>query len=130
MDLLWVILLIVVAITHGFGVNHWRTRVHSPRNYKELYEKLEPKIQESDLIFVYENWAMSPIFYYMKDDHYNLIGYDYSQAIEENPNSRIWVLCLPGIPMRQEIKDAIKDYQLQERVDAFNMWSLLYQKNP
>ena len=127
---LWIILLIVIAITHGFGVKHWQTRVHSPRNYKELYEKLEPKIQESDLIFVYENWAMSPIFYYMKEDHYNLIGYDYSQAIEENPNSRIWVLCLPGIPMRQEIKDAIKDYQLQERVDAFNMWSLLYRKNP
>jgi capsule polysaccharide export protein KpsC/LpsZ len=73
---------------------------------------------------------MSPIFYYMKEDRYHLVGYDYSQAIKENPDSRIWVLCLPGIPMCQEIKDAIKDYQIQERVDAFNMWSLLYRKNP
>ncbi len=127
---LWVILLIAIGMIHGFGVKHWQARVHSPRNYKELYEKLEPKIQKSDLIFVYRNWAMTPIFYYLKEDRYRLVGKDYSQAIEENPNSRIWVLCLPGMPMKQEIKDALKGYQLQERVDAFNMWSLLYQKNP
>jgi hypothetical protein len=125
----WVFLIIVLVTIHIFSVAHWQTRVHSPRNYKELYEKLAPKIKESDLIFVYRNWAMTPIFYYLKEDQYNLIGLNYHQAIAENPNSRIWVLCLPGMPMGDEIKDAIKSYELRERVDAFNMWSLLYQKN-
>ena len=126
----WVILLIILAVIHIMGVTHWQTRVHSPRNYKELYEKLTPKIKESDLIFVYRNWAMTPIFYYLKEDQYHLVGRNYLQALKENPNARIWVLCLPGMPMKEEIKDALKSYELQERVDAFNMWSLLYQKKP
>ena len=127
---LWVMLLIVIGVIHGFGVKHWQNRLHSPRNYKEMYEKLEPKIKDSDLIFVYQNWAMSPIFYYLKADYYNLVGREYDQAIKKNPESRVWVLCLPGMPMKQEIKDALINYEQQERVDAFNMWSLLYQKNP
>jgi hypothetical protein len=126
----WITLVLLLTVTHIFSIRHWQNRLHSPRDYKGLYEKWAPKIKPSDLIFIRRNWAMTPIFYYLKGSQYRFVGQNYSQEILKHPESRVWVLRLPGMNTVQELEDALAGYTPQDRVDAFNMWTVLYVKKP
>jgi hypothetical protein len=122
----WVALVVIVLGVHGFGVVHWKHRLHSARDYKALAEQWIPKIEESDLIFVRRHWAITPIFYYVSADRFRFIGSNYSEEIQKHPESRIWTFSLPGLPMKKEMIDALKGYEIQERIDAFNIGTVLH----
>jgi hypothetical protein len=88
-----------------------------------------PKIKDSDLIFVHRHWAITPIFYYLKENRYQFVGGNYSDEVQRHPGSRVWALALYGMPMKQEIKSALKDYQIEGRLHAYNIGALLFVKN-
>ena len=125
---IWSTLIFILIIIHGFDVYHWQNRLHSPRDYKELYDKLETRIKEDDIVFVQPSWAITAMFYYLKSDRYKIIGRDYSDAIEKGSGSRVWVLFLPKMPISQKLNNALRGFQPKEKVEAFNIWAVLYEK--
>jgi len=120
--LAWTVLMVV----HVFSLQYWRQMTHSPTDYKGLAEQWIPRIENSDLIFVQRHWVTTPIFYYLKGDHYHFVGKNYTQEIEKNSASKIWVLSFPGLPPNEEIKRALTGYKSLMRLDARRIKAELY----
>lgn len=127
---LFVIFALLLAVTHYSSIVYSKHRPGSPTDYKGLVEQWIPNIKGSDLIFVQRHWATTPIFYYLKEDLYHFVGRDYSQEINRSPNSRVWVLHLEGIPITEEMEDALSDYALVSSIDALRIRTDLFARAP
>jgi len=124
--LAWTVLILILVVVHVFSLQYWRQMTHSPTDYKGLAEQWIPRIENSDLIFVQRHWVTTPIFYYLKGDHYHFVGKNYTQEIEKNSASKIWVLSFPGLPPNEEIKRALTGYKSLMRLDARRIKAELY----
>jgi 4-amino-4-deoxy-L-arabinose transferase-like glycosyltransferase len=122
----WIILVAILVVVHVLGMVYWRQVTHSPTDYKGLAEQWIPHIENSDLIFVERHWVTTPIFYYVKADHYHFVGKNYTEEIEKNPASRIWVLRFAGFRPNEEMKNALRSYRLLMRLDALRVKGELY----
>ena len=122
----WIILILILVVVHVLSAQYWHQVTHSPNDYKGLAEQWVPQIKDSDLIFVQRHWVTTPIFYYLKGDHYHFVGKNYTEEIEKNPASRIWVLSFPGLPPNEEMKNALAGYESLMRIDARRIRAELY----
>ena len=129
-DKRWVAVVVIVVAVHCLSISQSEARI--PYNdYKSLAEQWAPQIDDSDLILVHgrghpADWLVAPIFYYLNARHYHFVGRNFSQEIENHPRSRVWVLSFPEIPTEREVVDALKNYNLRERLDAQNIFAQLY----
>ena len=122
----WIILVLILAVFHGFSVQHWHRVTHSPRDYKGLAEQWIPHIKNSDLIFVQPHWVTTPIFYYLKGDRYHFVGQDYLQAVRTRPDSKVWVLSFPRLSFPEELKNALIGYEPLMKIEAQRIRADLY----
>jgi hypothetical protein len=125
------VLAAIVAVIHPLSVLHYQHSYHEhPTDYKSLAEQWLPMIEDTDFILVQPHWATTPIFYYLTEDRYRLVGADYSEAIDQHPDSRVWVLFLEGIPPSPEMAKVLEGCDQEKRVDALGIWAVLYHRKP
>ena len=129
-DKRWIALAALVAVLHVWSVVHFKSKPGSP-DYKALASRWMPRIQDSDLIFVHgrgleQDWRVAPIFYYLNADQYRYVGNDFSRAIQDHPQNRVWVLSFPSVPTDNRIKEALSGHRIDEEVDALNISATLY----
>jgi hypothetical protein len=111
------------------SVYHFYHEPNSPRDYKALAARLEPKIQENDLLFIVpRDWQTTPIFYYLKADRYHYVGYEYAKELGNHPYARVWVVTWHDEPVVPEIADALHDYRPVESVEVRGGRAALYQQ--
>jgi 4-amino-4-deoxy-L-arabinose transferase-like glycosyltransferase len=122
----WAVLLLVLIVVFGISIGHFKQILHHPTDYKGLAEQWIPQIEDSDIIFVQPNWVTTPIFYYLDADRYHVVGQEYLQVAQENPDSRIWVLSFEGMPMSTEEEDALRGYENTTRLDGLRISAALY----
>jgi hypothetical protein len=128
----WLVLLLALGIIFSLSVVYYHSLIREPPvDYKGLAEQWIPEIEESDLIFVQRHWVTTPIFYYLRADRFNLVGYDYAEQIHQNPDSRVWVLSFPYVPMTPEMVEALKGFQASKELQALRIQAVLYSRvNP
>jgi 4-amino-4-deoxy-L-arabinose transferase-like glycosyltransferase len=129
-DRRYIAVALILAIVHGISVLHFSAKSPGP-DYKGLAQRWVSQIENSDLIFVHgrghpHDWRVAPIFYYLNATRYRFVGRDFAKALENSPNSRVWVLSFPPIATEQEALDALQGYEARQRVDAEEIFAQLY----
>lgn len=124
-----VLFLILFLLPVG-GLFFRHSTLEHPTDYKAMAEKWIPEIQEGDLIFVRKSWFTTPIFYYLDSQKYQVIGDlqpdSYASALQDRPNSRIWVLTNVSTGPGSALKEALSSYQVIESLQASNLEVDLY----
>ena len=96
------------------------------RDYRGLAGKIASESEPGDVFFVYREWALTPIFYYLLEDQYDFVDRDYSEAASERQADRVWVFHLKELPIPGEISRALGEYQREESLEVPNIWAVRY----
>jgi Dolichyl-phosphate-mannose-protein mannosyltransferase len=123
------LLLLVLGVAHYASLKEYKdynTMVTGGANYKAFAEALVPHIEKSDLIFLYPSFSTTPIFYYLHDDQYRLVGQDYEAACRQNPRSRVWALWFYEQPVPKDMEEALSNYQSLQTFQERGAKAVLY----
>jgi uncharacterized membrane protein len=127
---LWIFIVVVLTVLYPLSIGYYKHGHHeSPNDYKTLATQWIPRINDSDLIFIQKHWVTTPIFYYLQWEHFSYIGENYFEELRNHPNVRVWVLTFPGLPISPEEETALKDYHIQDTIEALRIGAVLYVRN-
>jgi hypothetical protein len=128
-DLRWLVLGLVVALAHPLSIAYVRHRPVVKRDYRALSEALAGRVRPTDLIFVRGNhWQTTPLFYYLKAEHYHFVGKDYRREVMCRPNERIWAVAWEDGYMAPDMVDALRAYRPGESIEVHGARAVLYEK--
>jgi 4-amino-4-deoxy-L-arabinose transferase-like glycosyltransferase len=123
-------LFLVLGAFHGLSVAAYRDRIAGPLDFKGFADKLIPRLNGDDLIFLRREFDTTPILYYVRPGQYHILASHFAEACSRNPNARVWALLLHGEPLTPEMKPALAAYQAVETVDFYGMRGVLYCRGP
>ena len=88
---LFLLLVIVLGAAHAYSMYFYRT-VPGANDYRLTAEQIITHAEPGDLIFVPRfSWVTTPLFYHMQDDYDRLVAGDFSRALEQHPDARVWL---------------------------------------
>lgn len=125
-----VALAILLIPAHWASVVFHHARLSSPRDYRGLAARWLPTLQESDLIFVTEEWRTTPIFYYVDGRRHHYVGAHYHDTLASHPNARVWLMGFEGLPSSDEARAAVAGYRRAQRLEAQEVTVELYVPQP
>jgi len=125
---LGVSLFVLVGILHGNSLVAYNAMRVDPADFRTFSAMLAPHLQKTDLIFLQPNWSVTPIFYYLAEDHYRFVGKDYREACRQEPDARVWALLFYQQGMTGEMVEALADYQVLQRVEMPHARAILYSR--
>ena len=104
-------------------------------DYKDLAAKVGPRSQPSDLLFVNkQSYLVTPLFYYLDARDYRFVAEDYDEAVELNPEARVWVFEWPRVQVTRPrwtrennaMRAALEGFRVVERVQTRRATATLY----
>jgi hypothetical protein len=117
----------IVFVAHlASCVHHEELRLLPIRDYRGLAAKIASQSEPGDVFFVYRQWALTPIFYYLHEDQYDFVDRDYLDVVSERQTDRIWVFYLKDFPIPAEIDDALEGYRRERSFEVPNIWAVRY----
>jgi len=121
-------LFVLVGILHGSSLVAYNAMRVDPADFRTFSAMLAPHLQKADLIFLQPNWSVTPIFYYLTEDHYRFVGKDYREACRQEPDARVWALFFYKQGITGEMAEALADYQVLQSVEMPHARAVLYSR--
>jgi uncharacterized membrane protein len=122
-------LFLILGVLHGFSAWAYRDRLTTPVDFKVFADKLKPQIEAGDLIFLRQDWSVTPILYYLTPGHYHLYASNFADVSRRNPNARVWVLAFRGDDGPAGAVPALEGYREAETVESHLARGVLYCRN-
>lgn len=114
--------LLAVSIVHA------KARPASPRDYKGIAAAMIAASDPGDVFLIRRfDWMDAPVTYYLPHDR--IIGDLYAERLGAGRVSRVWLIRWAQhkeTPADPRIRDALKDYEECERVEALRAAAILY----
>ena len=125
-----VVLVLLLAGVHFVSLRYFQSRPVT-RDFQTLAARWAPRVEDSDLIFVYGrghrfDWEVAPIYYYMNARRYHYIGKGFAEAVRRAPKARVWVLRFEDRPADPEALAALSGRQARDRIEVRGVAAELY----
>ncbi|HET9530033.1 MAG TPA: glycosyltransferase family 39 protein [Blastocatellia bacterium] len=118
---------VVILALHVTSAAYFRLTPSDSRDYQELAQKVKGAIEQQDLIFVHRaSWRTTPIFYYLRKGEYRLIADGFQSAVENNPQSRVWLILLDEKQPTEQMRSALTGFTLEQTITARGGKGLLF----
>jgi hypothetical protein len=118
----------IAAVAFGAGLAGYSRMTVDPADYQQFAKAVVAEIQPQDLVFVRKAWYETPIFYYLKPGRYRLVGRNFAQAAEDQPEARIWVVLLYENQPPPEMLAALTNYRVSRTISMPRTKALLYER--
>ena len=119
--------LAVLIVTVSIGsLRSYSAMAVDPADYRAFATRLQPRIEPSDLVFLYRRYDMTPMLYYLDPDRYQLVGQGYDEACRHNPDARIWALVLYEDDFPPAVRSALRGYHSAETIEIPHAKAVLF----
>jgi hypothetical protein len=120
----------ILLVMHVSSVAYFKLTPSDSRDYQEMAQKVMASVEERDLIFVRRrSWLTTPIFYYMPKREYRLVAEEFQNAVNDNPNSRVWVILFGTQEPSEQMLSALAGFRLEQEITARRGKGLLFVRN-
>ena len=107
---------VVFVALHAGSLFYFRGAVATPREYRELAERLTAQLAPDDLILVRDNYVYPPLFYYLHADD-QLVHADHAERVELS-DGRVWLVRFDENPLSPGVLAAVEGRELVETIEV------------
>jgi 4-amino-4-deoxy-L-arabinose transferase-like glycosyltransferase len=124
-----IVVALVCLATLAQSVAYFRGAAGHPRDYQGLGRELVARLEPTDAIFVQrDRYVHPPLYYYLTDHFDQLVGHEWSSALEGDRFDRVWVVVYRANPTREHqlpgIWEALEGWEQTDeiRFHRANAW--------
>lgn len=123
--------LAVVFMAQWSGLKAYSGTSAGRADYKAFAAALSPRIESTDLVFIYPEFYSTPLFFYMNSHWDQLVGRNYEVACRTNPHSRIWALRFSNYEsqLQPAMEQSVANYRAAQSFQAEGGQATLYVPN-